>query len=126
MSLRMRCVRTVRVLDLTLTESSWSLAYMRGVQGSTVLGNLNDMSPRAMIRLALMTGSTDLSRTVNSSWRWLSQNSLETNMNLDKARLALDRRSGSGNLLGLEQTLRMRGARVARRVSPYRTSFSQI
>ena len=47
-------------------------------------------------------------------------------MNLDKARLALERRSGSGNLLGLEQTLRMRGARVARRVSPYRTSFSQI
>ena len=113
-------------MDLTLTDSSCSLAYIRGVHGSTVLGNLKDMSPRAMIRLALMTGSTDLSRTVNSSWRWLSQNSLETNMNLDKARLALDLRSGSGNLLGLEQTLRMRGARAASSVSPYRTSFSQI
>ena len=40
MSLRMRCVRTVRVLDLTLTDSSWSLAYIRGVHGSTVFGNL--------------------------------------------------------------------------------------
>ena len=36
-------MRTVRVFDLTLIESSWSLAYMRGVQGSTVLGNLEEM-----------------------------------------------------------------------------------
>ena len=47
-------------------------------------------------------------------------------MNLERARLALDLRSGSGNLLGLEQTLRMSGAMAARRVSPYRSSFSQI
>ena len=119
-------MRTVRVLDLTLTESSCSLAYIRGVQGSTVFGNLKDMSPRAMMRFALMIGSTDLSRTVNNSWRWLSQNSLETNMNLESARLALDLRSGSGNLLGLEQTFRMRGEMAASRVSPYRSSFSQI
>ena len=33
---------------------------------NTELSHLNDMSPRAMMRLALITGSTDLSRTVNN------------------------------------------------------------
>ena len=47
-------------------------------------------------------------------------------MNLERARLALDLRSGSGNLLGLEQMLRMSGAMAASRVSPYSSSFSQI
>ena len=47
-------------------------------------------------------------------------------MNLESARLALDLRSGSGNLLGLEQTFRMSGAMAASRVSPYSSSFSQI
>ena len=66
------------------------------------------MSPRAIMRLALMTGSTDLSRTVKSwnknrnliarnktpllrltNCRFCSQSSLDTNMNLDRAREAL-------------------------------------
>merc|ERR1740128_412314 len=120
----MRWVSTVRVLDLTLTDSSCSLAYIRGVQGSTVLGNLKDMSPRAIMRLALITGSTDLSRTVKSSWRFCSQNSLDTSMNLDRAREALARRFGSGNLVGFEQIEEMRGHMAASREPPYRTSFS--
>ena len=42
----MRCVNTVRVLLRTSDESSLKQAYIRGVHGSTVLGNLNDKSPK--------------------------------------------------------------------------------
>ncbi len=33
-------MRTVRVLERTFTDSSWSLAYIFGVHGSTSFGNL--------------------------------------------------------------------------------------
>ena len=52
-----------------------------------------------MMRLALMIGSTDFSMTVNSSCRFFSQNSLDTNMYLERARLAEARRCGSGFLI---------------------------
>lgn len=42
----MRCVNTVSVLLRTSDESSLKQAYIRGVHGSTVLGNLNDKSPK--------------------------------------------------------------------------------
>jgi hypothetical protein len=35
-------VRTVRVLERTFTDSSWSLAYIFGVHGSTSFGNLEE------------------------------------------------------------------------------------
>ena len=44
-------------------------------------------------------GSTDFSMTVNSSCRFFSQNSLDTNMYLERARLAEARRCGSGFLI---------------------------
>ena len=50
--------------------------------------------------------------------RFCSQNSLETNMNLDRASEALALRSGSGNLLGFEQIEVIRGHMAARSEPP--------
>ncbi len=47
-----KCVKTVRVFILTMDDLSRRQAYMRGVQGSRVLGKRKHMSPAAMIKLA--------------------------------------------------------------------------
>lgn len=51
----MRCVNTVSVLLRTSDESSLKQAYIRGVHGSTVLGNLNDRSPKMQYKYKFYT-----------------------------------------------------------------------
>merc|ERR1719346_367087 len=88
MSLRIKCVRTVTVLERTIGEGSRRQAYILGVHGSKVFGHLKLRSPAAIIIFALMIGSGLLSKTVNNNCNCSSQNSLDTNMNLAKAKLA--------------------------------------
>merc|ERR1719318_824075 len=77
-----------------------------------------------MIRLARITGSTAFSRTVNSNCKFFSQNSEETNMNFDNAKLAQDLKSESVYFEGLEQTVINKEASEPRRHSVERISFS--
>jgi hypothetical protein len=62
---------------------------MKGHRLEKKVTDLKERSPRAMMRLARMTGSAAFSSMVKMSWRCFSQNSEETSMNLVRARLAL-------------------------------------
>lgn len=79
-----------------------------------MFGNLYDKSPRATIRLDLVTGSVDFSSTVTKSWIWSSQKGDDTIIIFAIVSDAAVWSFLSAYLLGLEQIVTTKGLRKNR------------